>query len=190
MLAEFFGATVQFQHQVVDIEASWQDAVASLGHVLQTEVTTSSTAMSFVTADLRTCDHNFASTCSHADLYIFAYVCVENARILRAHSFRQLQCLFSAAKLGATFIFLDSSDRLWPSILVCARESAKYEATFVMQCGKVRMLLVRVDAVCESSQAREAGFLKICQDHAKAYEASSFCKGFTETHSTAVELSC
>lgn len=176
LLTEFFGAKTKFHHEVIDIEAGWQDAVTALGEVLKLSGTTATTEMKFRMADLRELGQamrkDSVEDFSCVDLFIFAYVCIENADSLRRDNFMQLKSMFAMAKLGAAFVFFDSSDRLWPAVLKSARESARYEAMFMTSGGKIQMILVRVESPSFSSIAQEMDFLKVCTEHAQAHEAS------------------
>eukprot|EP00930_Biecheleria_cincta_P059033 TRINITY_DN44800_c0_g1_i1.p1 TRINITY_DN44800_c0_g1~~TRINITY_DN44800_c0_g1_i1.p1 ORF type:complete len:404 (-),score=62.39 TRINITY_DN44800_c0_g1_i1:644-1855(-) len=170
LLADFFGEPVRFIHRVVDIEGSWADAVRVVDGMLRRSARVAQTTMSFSTGDLRRMDVPLCECPENVHLFIFQYVCVENAEMLRSAGFAQLRVLFAAAAIGCCFAFLDSSDRLWPNILQTARATGAFEATFVYVCGKVRMLIQRVTVVSASSVAREAPFLQLCSAHADAHE--------------------
>jgi len=171
LLSDFLGAQVNFTHAVLDIEAGWDHAVQMLNGSLQTVSAVARTKMSFSVGDLRWLDMQLCEDPRHVDVFILAYVCVENAESLRATGFAPLRRLFAVAAAGSVFAFLDSSDRLWPSILTVARDAGVFEATFVCTCGKVRMLLQRVGAVSASSLAKEASFVELCSAHAAAHNS-------------------
>lgn len=59
------------------------------------------------------------SAAPEVDLFTFNYVCVENAKALRADKFKYLKRVFAAAKAGAIFCFQDSSYHLWEEIAQC-----------------------------------------------------------------------
>ena len=51
------------------------------------------------------------------DLFTFNYVLVENAVALRQDEFRALRAVFSAAKVGSVFVFMDASYHLWAEVV-------------------------------------------------------------------------
>jgi len=167
LLADFLGAGVHFQHEVLDIEQGWNDVVQHIGTILAGTSQGARTTLTF-----RNCDMIHARPLCHmpeaVDMFIFAYVCVENAQALRSSDFDCLRLLFSSAKLHCVFLFLDSTDRLWPDILRVARSVGTYEAVFVHVAHKIRMVLQRVHCQSATRLQLEKELLSVCQKHRSA----------------------
>ena len=62
------------------------------------------------------------------DLFVSNYVVVENKQEMLGNEFLMYRELFARAKVGAAFLFLDSSDLLWPPLQAAARRVEEGQA--------------------------------------------------------------
>jgi len=171
LLADFVGADVHFHHEVLDIELGWVGVVECIGSILSDACQGARTSLSFHQCDMI----DTIPLCGNpdtVDMFIFAYVCVENAQALRLSNFGCLRRVFASAKLNCVFLFLDSTDRLWPDILSVARSVGTYEAVFVYVAHKIRMVLQRVNIQSITRSEQEKTLLSVCQGHNLAAEGS------------------
>lgn len=170
LLGDFLGEHGSFTHEVIDIEPGWEGTIATLEDQLKAISVTTSTRLHFATADLLK-DIPICKNPEQVNLYIFSYVCVENAVALMEMEFRPLVALFEAAAPGAVFAFMDSTDALWPDILQAANKVAPFQPKFVYKSHKVRMFLRRVETVLPLS-AKDQEILRYCSTHSEAAKKS------------------
>ena len=95
----------------LDNEEGWADAVEAVNAVIRNEEIGGE-------ARFETCDISIPleGVTPVADIVTFAYVVLENCTLLRETEYRFLKDLFAQSAAGTTFLFIDSSPRMWPDI--------------------------------------------------------------------------
>ena len=132
-LKEYFGLSCRVRVDVYDIEAAWQHTVDAMGSSLH-----HCAESSFSTCDIRqlvTAPENqtLAATLDSVNLFLFNFVCVENATAMRELEFPFLRGIFSSARAGSIIILTDSADWLWPDIIELA---GRRFLAFVVACQR------------------------------------------------------
>lgn len=172
LLADFFGSRAKITHEIVDLELGWADVVHQLGLILPGSIgRTSSTArVTFRQGDFLS-DLSACERPNVVNLFVFPWVISETIAGLRALDFQPLRLLFSAARVGAGFVFLDATDRFWPEIINICRQHGSYDAFIVYSSHKTSIVLNKVVQECPKRREHEDTALKTCAAHAAAHQA-------------------
>lgn len=119
---------VAFQTTVFDNELGWQAAVDGVQRTIH------QLECPGITCGFRTCDITLnvldavnsavLEQLPNTQLFVFAFVCVENFCLLEDSQYCFLRSLFAAARVGSYFVFTDSTHRLWPAIYELADAAA------------------------------------------------------------------
>lgn len=150
---------------------------AALSHAALLSVDALTTSRADVAVTFNTCDicldlaasvnAGLAATLSAVTLFLFTFVCIENTASMLSSNYVFLARLFAAAAPGATFVFTDTSHRLWAEIarhggeeflsfvLFLRGSNPKHALLMIKRCGAVESLRNIAEKSTNSNSAGE-----------------------------------